>query len=227
MLHVIEHRLAGDLFKNKLLTTVAYRLRGKVTYGIEGSVFSSGVTIKWLRDSLKLIRTAAETEQAAKRVIDTGGVYLVPAFTGLGAPYWDPHARGALLGLTQNTSIDHVVRAALESVCYQMRDLLNAAMNDGAIRFEALRVDGGMAANNWLLQFLADILNVTVQRPVCVETSALGVAFLAGLQVGIYASLDEIASLWHANANFAPEMQDKQRTLLYDGWQKAVARVLT
>lgn len=213
--------------KNQLLGTIAYRLQGKVAYGLEGSIFSAGVTIKWLRDTLKLIKTAAETETLAKCVPDTEGVYLVPGFTGLGAPYWDPDARGALLGLTRNSGIEHIARAALESVCYQSRDLLEAMRSDSEMQLEVLRVDGGMVANNWLLQFLADILMIEVQRPACIETSALGAAYLAGLHVGIYRSLDEISAMWQVNARFTPQMQLPKSEYLYSGWKRAVARVLT
>jgi glycerol kinase len=213
--------------KNKLLGTIAYRLDGKVTYGLEGSIFSAGVTIKWLRDVLKFVKTAAETERLATQVEDTNGVYLVPGFTGLGAPYWDPFARAAILGLTRDSSIAHISRAALEAVCYQTRDLLDAMKVDSRTSLEILRVDGGMVANNWLLQFLADILKVEVERPACYETSALGAAYLAGLKVGVYQSLDDIASLWRANARFTPKMPDDQSENLYEGWKNAVARVLT
>ncbi len=213
--------------EHKLLSTIAYRLQGQVTYGLEGSIFSAGTTIKWLRDTLKLIKTAQETETLAKNISDTEGVYLVPAFTGLGAPYWDPDARGALLGLTRNSGIAHIARAALESVCYQSRDLLQAMRHDSETPLEVLRVDGGMVANNWLLQFMADILMLKVQRPQCIETSALGAAYLAGLQVGVYHSLNEIADLWKINAEFTPKMASHQSEHFYVGWKKAVARVLT
>lgn len=212
---------------NQLLSTIAYRLQGKVVYGLEGSIFSAGVIVKWMRDNLKLIKTAGETEAFARKVTDTEGVYLIPGFTGLGAPYWDPEARGAILGLTRNSSIEHIVRAGLESVCYQTKDLLQAMQKDSHTDFKVLRVDGGMVANNWLLQFLADILNVEVQRPICIETSALGAAFLAGLQVGIYSSTDDISMLWQANASFKPALSSESREKLYSGWQKAVTRVLT
>jgi glycerol kinase len=212
---------------NQLLATIAYRLQGDVVYGLEGSIFSAGVIVKWLRDHMKFIKTAAETESCARKVTNTEGVYLVPGFTGLGAPYWDPAARGAILGLTSNSSVDHIVRAGLESIGYQTRDLLQAMKNDSGTDFEVLRVDGGMVANNWLLQFLADILNVEVQRPVCIETSALGAVFLAGLQVGIYQSLDQISRLWQASASFTPEMSITEREKLYAGWQQSVTRVLT
>jgi glycerol kinase len=213
--------------KNRLLSTIAYRLENKVVYGLEGSIFCAGVTIKWLRDKLKIISSAAETETLAQTIDDTGGVYLVPAFTGLGAPYWQSDARGALMGLTSNSGVEHIARAALESVAYQTRDLLNAMQSDSNIKFETLRVDGGMVANHWLLQFLANILNVEVQRPQCIETSALGAAFLAGLQVGIYQSLEEISQLWEMNARFVPQMSHDKRDQLYSGWNEAVARVLS
>lgn len=208
--------------KNKLLTTIAYRLDNKVTYGLEGSIFCAGATVKWLRDTLKIIKTAAETESLAESVHDTQGVYLVPAFTGLGAPYWQPEARGAILGLTRNSGIPHIVRAALEAVAYQTRDLLNAMMKDGMKGLTELRVDGGMVANHWLLQFLADILNLTVQRAKCIETSALGVAYLAGLNAGVFQSLDEISSLWQSDATCHPVMSMSEQQSFYDGWLKAL-----
>ena len=220
----------GSLFvqsKNRLLTTIAYRLKNKVTYGLEGSIFCAGATIKWLRDSLKLIKTAQETEELAKEVSDTGGVYLVPAFTGLGAPHWDPLARGALIGLTRNSNVNHIVRAALEAVCYQTEDLLHAMAKDGVTQIKTLRVDGGMVANNWLLQFLADTLNLTVARAKCVETSALGAALLAGLQVGIFDSLDQIAALWQSDAEYKPQMEPAVRQNLYEGWQRAINRIIS
>ncbi|SRR5579883_1255524 len=211
--------------RHRLISTIAYRLNKKVTYGLEGSIFSAGTTVKWLRDSLKLISTAAETETLAKNTPDTNGVYFIPAFTGLGAPYWDPEARGALLGLTRNSNKEHIVRAALESVVYQSRDLLDAMMNDHQSAIEILRVDGGMTANNWLLQFLADILNVEVQRPLCIETSALGAAYLAGLQIGMYQSLDEIAEMWRMKSKFSPHLPHTQRDKLYAGWKQAIRRI--
>ncbi len=211
---------------NKLLSTVAYRIDNQVAYGLEGSIFSAGVTIKWLRDTLKLITTAAETETLANNVSNTEGVYLVPAFTGLGAPYWDPDARGALLGLTRNSGREHIVRAALENVGYQTRDLLDAMTADSGAGISALRVDGGMVANNWLLQFLSDILDLEVHRPICIETTALGAAYLAGLQIGMYDSLEQIAELWQMNACFSPQMSDSHRDRLYQGWKSAIDRVI-
>lgn len=211
---------------NQLLTTIAYRLHGRTTYGLEGSIFSAGTIIKWLRDALHLIEAAHETEALAKRVPDASGVYLVPAFTGLGAPYWDPEARGALLGLTYASTREHIARAALESVAYQTRDLLRAMTNDHQAPFATLRVDGGMAANHWLLQFLADILNISVDKPTCIETTALGAAYLAGLQIGIYQSLEEIAELWQVQQQFIPTMSSATRDSLYQGWLRAVRRVM-
>lgn len=215
------------LSRNHLLTTIVYRLNGRVTYGLEGSIFIAGAAIKWLRDKLHLIETAEETAVLAASVEDNGGVYLVPAFTGLGAPYWDPHARAALLGLTRNSSRAHIARAALEAVCYQTRDLMEAMIQDGGGELETLRVDGGMVANDWLLQCLADLLNTEVDRPQCIETSALGAAYLAGLGAGIYQSLEEISELWKVDNRFTPQMDETRRQYLYKGWKKAVARVLT
>jgi glycerol kinase len=212
---------------HQLLSTVAYRLEGKTTFGLEGSIFSAGVIIKWLRDTLKLIHSASDSEVMALRVDNTAGVYFVPAFTGLGAPYWDPAARGAILGLTSLTSPEHIVRAALEAVCYQTRDLLECMKLDGVKDWEALRVDGGMVVNNWLLQFLADIVERSVQRPACIETTARGAAFFAGLQIGVYQSLEEISHVWQADARFTPTLENAQREHLYQDWKKAVARIVT
>ena len=209
---------------HRLLGTLCYRLYGTPAYALEGSIFTAGAAVQWLRDGLKLIGTASETEELASSIADTGGVYLVPAFTGLGAPHWDSAARGAILGLTRNTSIAAVVRATLEAVCYQTRDLMLAMEKDGAARPTALRVDGGMVANDWLLQFLADILDLPVERPVITETTALGAAFLAGLQAGAYQSLDEIAARWRSDKVFTPRMDPARREALYRGWLDAVAR---
>jgi glycerol kinase len=217
----------GDQFtlsKNRLLSTVAYRLNGKTTYALEGSIFVAGAAVQWLRDAMHLIKGAGETEAIARSIDDTEGVYLVPAFTGLGAPYWDPQARGAVLGLTRNSGIAHIVRAALESVCYQTRDLLNAMAQD-AVNPTELRVDGGMVVNDWLTQFLADMLRIPVVRPQTVETTALGAAFLAGLHVGVYKSLDEIGKLWQSDARFKPQMKVGKADALYAGWRDAVERV--
>lgn len=213
--------------KNRLLATIAYRINNEVVYGLEGSIFCAGVTIKWLRDTLQLIKTAAESEELANSISSTDGVYLIPAFTGLGAPHWDPNARAAIMGLTRNSNRAHIVRAALESVVYQSADLLSAMQSDFNGNLNELRVDGGMVANNWLLQFLADMLDVKVQRPACIDTTALGVAYLAGLQVGVYQSLDTIASHWQQNAAFMPKIDRSQRELMYSGWQENIKRVLS
>lgn len=209
---------------HQLVTTIAYRLNNQVTYGVEGSIFSAGTTVKWLRDTLHLIETAEETETLARMTTTTEGVYLVPAFTGLGAPYWNPEARGAILGLTRNSGKPQIVRAALESVAYQTRDLLAAITGETGLK--ALRVDGGMTANTWLLQFIADMLQVDVYRPTSIETTALGVAFLAGLQTGIYQSLSDIIELWQMAQHYQPKMTAKERDILYSGWQAAVQRVM-
>ncbi|WP_293000404.1 glycerol kinase GlpK [Nevskia sp.] len=209
--------------QQRLLGTVGYRLGGVTTHALEGSIFVAGAAVQWLRDAVHLIGSAAETEALARTIPDTQGVYLVPAFTGLGAPYWDPRARGAILGLTRDSGIAHIVRAALESVCYQTRDLLDAMARD-AVEVTELRVDGGMAVNDWLMQFLADIVRVTVVRPQTVETTALGAALLAGLTAGVYESLDEIAALWRAEARFVPQMDAARADALYAGWVDAVAR---
>ncbi|MCW8109113.1 glycerol kinase GlpK [Alteromonas ponticola] len=210
--------------ENRLLATVAYRLNGKVTYGLEGSIFMAGATVQWLRDGLKLIDHAEETEALAQRARRNNGVFLVPAFTGLGAPYWDPGARGAILGLTRDTGISEIVAAGLQSVCYQTKDLQKAMENDGA-RPCTLRVDGGMANNDWVMGFLADILGAQVQRPVVTETTALGAAYLAGLQAGIYSSLEELASKWQVEHTFLPRMTKAQRDEAYKLWKEAVERI--
>ena len=210
---------------NRLLTTVGYRLNGKTTYALEGSIFVAGAAIQWLRDGLNLIRDASETEALARRAGSAGGVYLVPAFTGLGAPWWDPHARGALLGLTRDTGIAEVVTAGLEAVCYQSRDLLDAMAADCGTRPTTLRVDGGMVVNNWLSQTLADVLGVCVDRPMVTETTALGAAYLAGLGVGLYDSLDAVAEQWRCEREFTPLLEKGERQRRYQGWREAVARV--
>ena len=210
---------------NRLLTTVGYRLNGKTTYALEGSIFVAGAAIQWLRDGLNLIRDASETEALARRAGSAGGVYLVPAFTGLGAPWWDPHARGALTGLTRDTGIAEVVTAGLEAVCYQSRDLLDAMAADCGTRPTTLRVDGGMVVNNWLSQTLSDVLGVCVDRPVVTETTALGAAYLAGLGVGLYTSLDAVAEQWRCEREFSPQLDEPERQKRYQGWRDAVARV--
>ena len=211
--------------RHRLLTTVAYRLNGEVTYAVEGSIFVAGAALQWLRDGIKLIRHAGESEALAEQTGDACGVYLVPAFTGLGAPYWDPQARGAIFGLTRDTGIKEIVTAGLQSVCYQTRDLLEAMRQDGTEAPGALRVDGGMVVNGWLMQFLADILGVPVERPQITETTALGVAYLAGLQAGLFADLQQIASHWQLQQQFLPSMSPAHREDLYGGWLDAVQRV--
>ncbi|MFN3713993.1 MAG: glycerol kinase GlpK [Alcanivoracaceae bacterium] len=211
--------------RNRLLTTVGYRLNGETSYALEGSIFVAGAAIQWLRDGLRLINHASETEALARSVGSSRGVYLVPAFTGMGAPWWDPHARGALLGLTRDTGIAEVVTAGLESVCYQTLDLLDAMAADADARPTALRVDGGMVVNNWLTQTLADVLGVRVDRPVVTETTALGAAYLAGLQVGVFGSLEEVASQWQCERSFQPSLDERTRQARHAGWRRAVARV--
>ncbi|MFT5757430.1 MAG: glycerol kinase [Alteromonadaceae bacterium] len=210
--------------ESRLLSTVAYRLNGKVTFALEGSIFIAGATVQWLRDGLKLIDDAGDTEPLARQTPVDHGVYLVPAFTGLGAPYWDPNARGAIFGLTRDTGIKEIVTAGLQSVCYQTKDLQKAMENDGE-RPIALRVDGGMVANSWVMQFLADILGATVDRPQITETTALGVAYLAGLKAGIYNSLEELETMWQREKRFEPTFDKSTRDDLYDGWKNAVRRV--
>jgi len=210
--------------ENRLLTTMAYRLNGKPCYAMEGSIFVAGAAMQWLRDGLQLIKHASESTAYAESVGVENPVYLVPAFTGLGAPHWDPHARGAIMGLTRDTGIAEIVTAGLQSVCYQTKDLVRAIQNDGA-RLQSLRVDGGMVVNDWVMQFLADILDVTVDRPKVTETTALGAAYLAGLQTGVYSSLDEIAELWECEHQFESRMGPALRESLYAGWIDSVERV--
>jgi len=216
--------------RNRLLTTIAYRLDGRATYAIEGSIFIAGAAVQWVRDGLRAVSHAAETEALARTLEDTGGVYMVPAFTGLGAPYWDPDARGAILGLTRDSTSAHIVRAALESVAYQTADLLTAMRDDleaadAGVLPDTLRVDGGMVANDWVCQYLADILACPVERPAVIETTALGAAYLAGLAVGVFPSMSAIADSWRADGHFTPSLDDVTRRARLDGWAKAVARV--
>ena len=211
---------------NKLLTTVAYRLNGNTTYALEGSIFVAGAAVQWLRDGIGIIDSAHQTEALAESLDSNNGVYLVPAFTGLGAPHWDPDARGAIFGITRDTGAPELVRATLESVCYQTFDLLEAKRRDG-LKPTRLRVDGGMVHNNWLCGFLADVLDIAVERPVETETTALGAACLAGLQIGLFESLDDIAQRWQAEREFAPSMPASQRNLLLADWHEAVIKVRT
>lgn len=214
-----------DLLKssNQLLSTIAYRLNGQTVYAIEGSIFMAGATMQWIRDGLKLIDDAAESEALAEATPDNLSVYLVPAFTGLGAPYWDPDARGALLGMTRDTGIKEIVTAGLMSVCYQTRDLVEAIAADGAV-LSTLRVDGGMVKNNYVLQKLADVLDAEVHRPEIIETTALGAAYMAGLQQGLFSSLEEISEKWQLQQAFKPAKDESWREQQYQGWQEAVAR---
>ena len=211
--------------RNRLLTTVCYRLDGKVTYALEGSIFIAGAAVQWLRDGIGLIQSASETEALASSLANNRGVYLVPAFTGLGAPHWDARARGALFGITRDTGVAEIVRATLESVCYQTRDLLQAVADDGVTSLSALRVDGGMVANDWLMQFLSDIVDLRVERPVVTETTALGAAYLAGVQVGVFDSLDDVTANWQRDRSFEPAMDNSERERLLAGWTKSVSRV--
>lgn len=210
--------------KNRLLTTIAYRLSGKTTYALEGSIFIAGAAVQWLRDQLKVIASAGETEALAMAADPDQEVYLVPAFTGLGAPYWDPRARGAIFGLTRSSGPAEFARAALEAVCYQTRDLLEAMAADGATELDSLRVDGGMVANDWLMQRLADLLGVAVERPVVAETTALGAAYLAGLGSGFFGGLEGIAAAWRGAGRFEPRMSEAERDRRYAGWRDAVGR---
>ncbi len=212
--------------KNRLLNTIAWGLDGKVTYALEGSVFVSGASIQWLRDGLGLISSAAETDELARQVEDTAGTYLVPAFTGLGAPWWDPYARGALMGLTRGAGRCHIVRAALESMAYQSWDLMKAMSDDMGYDISMFRVDGGAAANNFLLEFQADIIGQPVYRPVCIETTSLGAAYLAGLAVGYWRNTEDILSNWQLDRRFDPRMPELRRQELLEGWHRAVERTL-
>ena len=193
--------------KHGLLTTIAWGVDGKVTYALEGSIFIGGASVQWLRDELKIIESAKDSEMYANRVEDTNGVYVVPAFTGLGAPYWDMYARGSILGLTRGAKKEHIVRATLESIAYQTKDVLEAMQNDSKLKLKSLKVDGGASNNNFLMQFQSDILNVDIDRPKIVETTALGAAYLAGLSVGFYIGRNEITSKWSVEKEFNPNMK--------------------
>ena len=211
---------------NRLLTTIGYRIGGETAYAAEGAIFVAGAAIKWLRDGLGLITHASDTNDMATRVADNGGVYMVPAFVGLGAPHWRPDARALVTGLTLGATAAHVARAALEAVAYQTRDLVTAMTADGAARPASLRVDGGMAANDWLCQFLADVLEVPVERPAALETTARGAAFLAGIGCGLWSGPEEVARLTGVDRRFEPRMDAAERARLMDGWQKALAQAL-
>ena len=209
---------------NGLLTTIAWGVDGKVEYALEGSIFVAGAAVQWLRDELKLIENAAQSEELATAVPDTNGVYVVPAFVGLGAPYWDMYARGTIVGLTRGAGRNHLVRATLESIAYQTRDVLKAMQDDSGITLKALKVDGGAVANNFLMQFQSDILGVPVDRPMVTETTAMGAAFLAGLAVGFWKDKAEIAAKWNVDRTFKPAMDATLREKKYAGWQRAVER---
>ena len=212
--------------KNGLISTIAWRLNGKCTYALEGSVFIGGAAIQWLRDEMKLIDRASETETIARSLKDNGGVYMVPTFTGLGAPYWDMYARGMIIGLTRGTGRAHIVRAALEAIAYQSADLVFAMASDCGHKPVELRVDGGASANQFLLQFQSDILNCRVIRPAVIETTALGAALLAGLAVGVWKDMDEISKIWKMDLALEPQMSEEKRNANYAGWYKAVDRCM-
>lgn len=208
--------------KNGLVTTIAWGVDGKVEYALEGSIFVAGAAIQWLRDQLGLIRNSAESEECARAVPDTNGCYMVPAFVGLGAPYWDQYARGAIVGLTRGVNRNHIVRATLESLAYQVTDVLKAMEEDSGIKLATLAVDGGACANDFLMQFQSDIINTAVARPKFIETTAMGAAYLAGLAVGYWQSKDEIKDNHSIACEFAPNMDEAKRAKLLDGWHKAV-----
>lgn len=213
--------------RNKLLSTVAYRLNGKPVYALEGSIFMAGATIQWLRDGAGFIEKASDSAVLAEKTGKDQSVYMVPAFTGLGAPYWNADARGAIVGMTRDTGPAEIVTAGLQAIGYQTRDLVEAMKRDGVSNLKALRVDGGMVANEWAVQFLADILQVPVDRPAITETTALGVAFFAGLQLGVYKNIDEIREIWSQEREFEPSLDDATVERLYSGWLKAVKGVRT
>ena len=208
--------------KNDLVTTIAWGLDGKVYYALEGSIFVAGAAIQWLRDELRIIDTAPDSEYMATKVKDTNGCYVVPAFTGLGAPYWDQYARGTIVGITRGVNKYHIIRATLESLAYQTNDVIKAMQNDAGITLSSLKVDGGACANNFLMQFQADIIGAPVKRPICVETTAMGAAYLAGLAVGYWASKEEVVENWKISKIFEPNMSEERRKELVDGWDKAV-----
>lgn len=210
--------------KNGLLTTIAWGLNEKVEYALEGSIFIAGAAIQWLRDGLKLIDSAQDSEYFARKVEESDGVYVVPAFTGLGAPYWNMRARGAIFGLTRGTNKSHLIRATLEALAYQTKDVLGAMETDAGMSLQVLKVDGGAVANNLLMQFQADLLGVAVERPKVIETTALGAAYLAGLAVGFWKDREEIRMSWQMDRRFVPEISEERKAKLYRGWLKAVAR---
>ena len=210
--------------KNNLLTTIAWKIGKKTEYALEGSIFMGGAVVQWLRDGLGLIKSSTEVEALAARVSDTGGVYLVPAFAGLGAPHWDPYARGLLIGLTRGSNQAHIARAALEGIAFQVTDVLRAMQNDSKIRLKELRVDGGASANNMLMQFQSDLLDVPVVRPKVLETTARGAAYLAGLAVGFWSDLKEISAQWDKDQTFKSSMSSSDRKKRLSVWPKALHR---
>ena len=210
--------------KNGLITTIAVGLKDRVEYALEGSVFVGGAVIQWLRDEMRFIGSSQDAEYYASKVEDNGGVYLVPAFTGLGAPYWDMYARGTIVGLTRGTRREHIIRAAQESIAYQVVDLVGAMEADTGITLSQLKADGGASRDQFLMQFQSDVLNRSVCRPVIRETTALGAAYLAGLGVGLWQNRDEIKTLWQRDTVFTPAMEDTKRQELLDKWHKAVSR---
>lgn len=217
----------GEKFVNSnngLLTTIAIGIDNKVTYALEGSIFIAGAVVQWLRDELKIVHDAKDTEYFASSVLDSGGVYLVPAFVGLGAPYWDMYARGSIMGITRGTNRNHIIRASLESIAYQSRDVLDAMMQDTGINLKTLKVDGGASQNNFLMQFQADILGKEVDRPVVTETTALGAAYLAGIAVGFWKNKEEISQKWSIDRKFIPSMSEDEREQKYKKWKKAVKK---
>ena len=211
--------------KNQLLTTICYRLNGKTTYALEGSIFIAGAGVQWLRDKIKIIKNASETEKVVKKLKSNNGVYLVPAFTGLGAPYWNPNSRGIICGLTRDTSQNEIIRATLESVAYQSYDLFNAMKKDG-LKPNLIKVDGGMVKNKWFSQFLSNVINTKVIRPKVQETTALGAAFMAGLKIGVYKSLSDISKNWKIDQKFIPKINKQNRTNLLKGWEQAIRKTL-
>ena len=211
--------------KNKLLTTICYRLNGKSTYALEGSIYIAGAGVQWLRDKIKLIKKASETEKIVKSLKGNSGVYLVPAFTGLAAPYWNSEARGVLCGLTRNTGFKEIVRAVIESTAYQSYDLFSAMKNDG-LKPKLIKVDGGMVKNNWFSQFLSNVINIEVDRSRVSETTALGAAFMAGLKIGVFKSLNDISKKWKVDKRFYPKIKSTERTKLLNGWSQAIRKTL-
>ena len=209
-----------------MLTTVCYRLNNKSTYGIEGSIFIAGAGIQWLRDKLKIINKAEQTEKISNDLKHNNDIYFVPAFTGLGAPYWEPHARGVLIGLNSDTGRNEIIRATLESVAYQTSDLLHAMNKDG-IKPKILKIDGGMVKNNWFSQFLSSVINLNVLRPKVQETTALGAALLAGYSIGVFKKLSDISRIWKIDKKFKPNMSRKNRLKLLNGWNHAIKKTIT